>query len=580
MNATQSHSTFSGAELFPLRRACSSSGVMWCSLLIVWSVFVPTGNTTSNGLAVPNRPSVVNLGAIFTSDSIIGNGVKTAIEVAIEDVNANVKILNATRLNLIIQDTDCCGFIGYMQALQLMENEVVAILGPQSSGIAHVISHVVNELHIPLISFAATDPSLASLQYPYFIRATQNDHFQMNAVASFIEYYGWRDVISIFVDDDYGRGGDSALSDALSQNRSRISYKAPLPAKADTAAIRGVLSEINLLESRVFVVHVNPDSGLEFFTVAKQMGMMADGYVWIATDWLASRLDSSEVTDMAAIQGVICLRQHVPDSSLKTRFMSKWKKKKNSTSDSSPNSYAFNAYDSVWTIAQAIDKLLNDDGLNISFSPDPSLRNGENGSLLDFSALHKFDRGDKLLRRILRSNFTGLTGSIRFDSNRDLINPSYHILNIVKTRLKSIGFWTNRSGLSVIPPEATNKKSPDYSSAGTQNLATVIWPGKSTVKPPPRGWAFPENNAKPLRIAVPYRVSFAQFVSNGSDGISGYCIDVFKAAIDVLPYDVKYELQLYGDGVENPRYKEIVMAVENNVSCPFIHPGRRLHDGI
>lgn len=541
---------------------------MWFSLLLLWwSVTVLTGNTTSNVFAVPNRPSVLNIGAIFTVDSIIGNGVKTAIELAVEDVNANVRILNATRLNLIVQNTDCNGFYGYMQALQLMEKnkEVVAILGPQSSGIAHVISHVVNELQIPLVSFAATDPSLTSLQHPYFIRATQNDYFQMHAVASLIEYYKWRDVVSIFVDDDYGRGGVSVLSDALSKKRSKMSHKALLPEKADMATIRGLLSEINLMESRVFVVHVNPDSGLQIFKVAKQMGMMADGYVWIATDWLASRLDSSDLINKTVVQGVICLRQYTPDSALKSRFMSKWK----NNSTSSPNSYAFNAYDSVWIIAHAIDKLLNDDGVNISFSSDPNLRNSENGSLLDFSALYKFDGGDQLLRRILGSNFVGLTGSIQFDSNRNLVNPSYRILNVVKNRMKSIGFWTDRSGLSVIPLHT--------SSAGPPKLAGVIWPGKSNVKPTPRGWAFPGNNTKTLRIGVPYKASFTQFVSNGSDGIGGYCIDVFKAAVDLLPYDVKYELQLFGDGLKNPSYKQLVMSVENNVSYLFFRliPDRR-----
>ena len=53
-------------------------------------------------------------------------------------------------------------------ALQLMEKDVVAIIGPQSSGIAHVMSHVVNEFHIPLLSFGATDPTLSALQFPYF----------------------------------------------------------------------------------------------------------------------------------------------------------------------------------------------------------------------------------------------------------------------------------------------------------------------------------------------------------------------------------------------------------------------------
>nr|CAD1832128.1 unnamed protein product [Ananas comosus var. bracteatus] len=61
----------------------------------------------------------------------------------------------------------------------------------------------------------------------------------------------------------------------------------------DADAINYLLVQVNLMESRVYVVHVNPDSGLTVFSQAKRLGMMAAGYVWMATDWLASVLDSS-----------------------------------------------------------------------------------------------------------------------------------------------------------------------------------------------------------------------------------------------------------------------------------------------
>jgi glutamate receptor, ionotropic, plant len=84
-----------------------------------------------------------------------------------------------------------------------MERHVVAVVAPQSSGIAHVVSHVANQLRVPLLSFAATDQALASSQYPYF--------FQMAAVADVVAHHGWREVMAVYVDNDYGRGGVVAL---------------------------------------------------------------------------------------------------------------------------------------------------------------------------------------------------------------------------------------------------------------------------------------------------------------------------------------------------------------------------------
>jgi len=40
---------------------------------------------------------------------------------------------------------------------------------------------------------------------------------------------------------------------------------------------------VNLMESRVYVLHVNPDSGLSIFALAKKIGMMTSGYVCLAT---------------------------------------------------------------------------------------------------------------------------------------------------------------------------------------------------------------------------------------------------------------------------------------------------------
>ncbi|XP_050205395.1 glutamate receptor 3.4-like isoform X2 [Mercurialis annua] len=446
-----------------------------------------------------------------------------------------------------------------------MEADVVVAIGPQSSGIAHVISHVVNELHVPLLSFGATDPTLSALQYPYFLRSTQSDYFQMFAIADLVTYFGWREVVAIFVDDEYGRNGISILGDALARKRCRISYKAAFTPGASKSAINDLLVGVNLQESRVYVVHVNPDSGLQIFSVAQSLGMMTKGYVWIATDWLPSFLESIEPADvdtMNLLQGVVALRHYTPDTDQKKKFISRWNnlKNKESTGPSGFNSYALYAYDSVWLAARALDSFLNSGG-NISFSNDPKLQH-TNGSTLHLESLRIFDGGQQYLETLLRMNFTGLSGQIQFDNDRNLILPAYDFLNIGGTGSRRIGFWSNYSGLSVVPPETLYEK-PSNTSESNQHLYTVIWPGENTIIP--RGWVFP-NNGKPLRIAVPNRVSYLEFVSKDKNppGVRGFCIDVFEAAINLLPYPVPRTYILYGDGENNPGYNALIDAVAQN----------------
>ncbi|KAL1325021.1 hypothetical protein AAHE18_13G131400 [Arachis hypogaea] len=99
-------------------------------------------------MVIGTRPKVVKIGVLFTLDSIIGRSAKPAVMAAIEDINSNRSILPGIELQVIFHDTNCNGFLGTMEALQLMENDVVATIGPQSSSIAHVVSHVANELHM------------------------------------------------------------------------------------------------------------------------------------------------------------------------------------------------------------------------------------------------------------------------------------------------------------------------------------------------------------------------------------------------------------------------------------------------
>ncbi|KAL5216133.1 hypothetical protein ABZP36_007534 [Zizania latifolia] len=504
------------------------------------------------------RPDGLTIGALFTFNSTIGRVAKVAITAAVNDINNDSTILPGTKLDVQMQDSHCNGFLGIVQSLQFMERDTVAIIGPQSSAIAHVISHVASELKVPLMSFAATDPTLSSLQYQFFVRTTVSDQFQMASVADLVEYYGWKQVTTIFMDDDYGRNGISSLGDELSKRRSKILYKAAIRPGASKNDITDVLVKVAMTESRVIILHANPESGLVVFSLALNLGMTSSGYVWIATDWLSSYLDSSVHLDnglLSTMQGVLTLRHHTENTRKKTILSSKWGalvKEDSGDSRFRLNSYGLYAYDTVWMIAHALDAFFNSGG-NISFSPDPRLHEVAGG--LHLQAMSVFDGGWLLLEKIHQVNFTGATGPIKLDSGGNLIRPAFEIVNIVGSGLRTIGYWSNYSGLSTMSPETLYMK-PVNRTREAQKLHAVIWPGETITRP--QGWVFP-NNGNELRIGVPDRVSYRQFVSVDKTGeVRGLCIDVFVAAINLLQYPVPYKLIPFGNGRENPSYTELI----------------------
>ncbi|GFQ06755.1 glutamate receptor 3.6 [Phtheirospermum japonicum] len=525
----------------------------WVLLLLAFLITsYPCGVCTSHS---SRRPDVVNIGAILTFDSVIGKVAKVAIQAAVDDVNSNLHVLKKTKLNVTMLDSHFSGFLGIVEAINFMATESVAIIGPQSPVTARVLSYLVNELHIPLLSFSATDPTLSSLQFPYFVRTSHNDLFQMVAISDIVSYYGWKEVTAIYVDDDYGRNGIAVLADQLSSRSCQISYKAPLKPEANLDDIREVLVQVALAGSRILVVHTYLETGIDIMAVAKYLAMMEEGYAWLTTNWLSTLLDTNIQEATKNIQGVISLRIHIPESEEKKKFVSRWRSSLSGDEATHGrvglSTYALYAYDTVWVLARALDSFLDRDG-NISFAADSRLK----GSSKDMSV---FNGGRLLLDSILNVNMNGVTGHFKFTSDRNLINPMFEIINVVGTGFKRTGYWSNYSGLSTSLPETLYNRPLNHSSSN-QKLYPVIWPGGKVKKP--RGWVFPQNGRQ-LKIGVPNRVSFQDFVGRvaGTDVFTGYCIDVFIAAINLLPYAVPYRLIPYGDGHNNPSCTELVSLI-------------------
>ncbi|CAK7329071.1 unnamed protein product [Dovyalis caffra] len=497
----------------------------------------------SRGALTPG--GTVNVGAIFTFSTINGKVAKIAMKAAEDDINSDPRFLGGRKLSINMHDSNFSGFLGIIGALQFLETDTIAVIGPQNAVMAHVLSHLATELQVPFLSFTALDPTLSPLQYPYFIQTAPNDLFQMTAIADMVSYYGWSEVIAVFSDDDQSRNGIGALGDELAERRCKISYKAALPPdpKATRSDVQDELAKVLRMESRVIVLNTFSKTGLLVFDVAKGLGMMENGFVWIATSWLSTVIDSTSplpTKTANSIQGVLTLRPHTPDSKRKRDFASQWSQLSNGSIGLNP--YGLYAYDTIrW--------------------------NGR--GTLNLGALSIFDGGSQLLKNILQTSITGLTGPVRFNPDRSILHPSYDIINVLETGYQQIGYWSNYSGLSVVPPETLYGKAAN-SSSSSQNLYSVVWPGGTTARP--RGWVFP-NNGKELQIGVPDRVSYQEFVSkvNGTGEVQGYCIDVFLSSIKLLPYAVPYKFIPFGDGHKNPNYYELVNKITTGVS-KFVAP--------
>ncbi|KAF8034730.1 hypothetical protein BT93_C0902 [Corymbia citriodora subsp. variegata] len=422
-------------------------------------------------------------------------------------------------------------------ALDLIKNkQVQAIIGPQSSVQADFIIDLGNKSQVPIISFSATNPFLSSIRNPYFIRAAQNDSSQVNAISAVVQAFGWREAVLIYVDNEFGEGIIPSLTDALEEVNTRVPHRSLIPPSATDDQIGLELYKLMTMQTRVFIVHMLPTLGQRLFAKAKEVGMMERGYVWILTNGITDLLSSVDSSVVASsMQGVLGIKTYVPHTRNLDNFMVQWKKKfqQDNPSVLSPplNIFGYYAYHAAWALAMAVEEM----GMgNFTFQM-------LNASIdaTDLDTIGVSQNGEKLLQELANTTFTGLTRNFSLVDGQ-LESSVFQIVNINENVARGIGFWTLKNGLlrDLNPFKATK-----YSTSKS-NFRTIIWPGDSTSVP--KGWEFP-TNGKSLKILVPVKDGFNQFVRVTHDPtmnisqVTGYCIDIFRAMIEKLPYAVTYE---------------------------------------
>nr|XP_020192204.3 glutamate receptor 2.6-like [Aegilops tauschii subsp. strangulata] len=500
-------------------------------LLLIIDFGVAQNATTSGADEFP-------VGVILDLESLGGKMSRTSILMALEDFYA-VHRNYSPKLVLHIRDSKSNNVQAASAALGLLENySVQVIIGPQTSSQAAFVSDLGSKSQVPVISFTATSPSLYSGSLPYFVRATLSDSTQVNSIASLIKAYGWRQVVPIYEETDYGRGVIPYLIDALQEIDVRVPYRSVIPLSATTEQITKELYKLLTMQTRVFLVHMSPDLASILFIMAKEVGMMKKGFVWIMTDGLTNVIDSTNPSVMEAMNGVLGVKFYTPKSEELDNFTIRWNRRLQIDNPNDPplklSIFELWGYDTIWAVAQAVENL----GIKnkTSFQKPAVARN--------MTRLGTSVYGPDLLKTILQYKFRGLSG--HFDlSGRQLQASTFQIINVVDKGWKEIGFWTAENGISrrLYHGESTTRHS-----GLASDLNPVIWPGKSTEIP--RGWEAPVNGKK-LRVGVHTSV-YPQFMASGKDPItgattaSGLSIDVFKEAIKRLPYALPYEYVAFG----------------------------------
>ncbi|KAK3435608.1 hypothetical protein EUGRSUZ_C00260, partial [Eucalyptus grandis] len=437
--------------------------------------------------------------------------------------------------------------------VELLENEQVdALIGPQTSEEAELLGELGDR--VPIISFSASSPLLSREKNPNLIRMTTNDNSQVGAIAALVQKFGWRELVIIHEDSSYGNGIIPDLLLALHEGNARVVHRIVLPPRARDVYVEAQLYKLMALSAKIFIVHMSASLASQFFIKVNELGLMSTGYGWIVTDRIVNELPVMDQSVLDSMQGVIGIRPYIPPSERLRNFSMKWRNNfftNQHRQIPEVNVYCLWAYDSVWALAEAAYHL----------GPTTYMQKNDSANeLAHLAAIPSRRTGSDLVHTILRGKFTGLSGKIQL-KNGQLQQPlAFEIVNVVG-RVKRIGFWTQWNGIT----QGLNRSSVATQSPSLRIMGSIGWPGSSSAVPKGQ-WVMPKTG-KRMRIGVPTRKGFKELVGVELDPetnatiVTGFCIDVFKAAIDLLPYEVKFDFIPFQGTTTESHYDDLIYHV-------------------
>lgn len=146
-----------------------------------------------------------------------GKEMKMAMEQAVDEINGAGGILGK-KIQLVFEDTQGLPEKGTAAMERLIEKEkVVAVVGEFHSSVAKAEIEVANRLRVPIIIAEAWADVITEKQYKYVFRIAPANSLFYKKVADWIEAAGFKYVVMITENSDYGIGVERVVSEQLNK---------------------------------------------------------------------------------------------------------------------------------------------------------------------------------------------------------------------------------------------------------------------------------------------------------------------------------------------------------------------------
>lgn len=274
----------------------------------------------------------------------VGQTGRQGAELAVDQINAAGGV-SGTKLKLEVLDTAGDTTTGTNAFAKLLNDNPIAVLGPNYSNVALALVPRLSRAQVPMLA-GALSPALTKSQSPWVFRIRSSDATAaQNLVAYAVGTLHQKSFALVSEESDYGQAGIAAVKIALRS-------KGVAPAAAVTFG-----SNVNDLSSQVLAIKRSNASAVIYWGSQKPAALFAKqvkqfGYSGII-------FGSNAYTDQSVLKlagndanGIYSVVNFLPtaEDSAAQKFVSDYKQKYNSA----PDSYAASYFDAVNLLAAAI----------------------------------------------------------------------------------------------------------------------------------------------------------------------------------------------------------------------------------
>ena len=303
------------------------------------------------------------IGAIFAvTGPAAGLGVpeKNSAKMLMEQINAAGGI-GKTRLEIVILDTATDATTARTRVEKLIADDVVAIVGPSTSGESMSILELVQNAQIPLISCGAAVTIVEPVdERKWVFKTPQSDVLMVQVIADYLNSQSITKVGIITATGGFGSSGKAVLKDLLPKAGIEI-VQAEEFAEADTDVLVQ-LSKIKDAEPEAVVCWSIHGGGA---TVTKDMKVnLGMDIPLIMSHGVANKgyisLSGEAANGVIFPAGKLLVANDLPDSDPQKKVLLQYAADYKAKFGEDPNTFGGHAWDAVKLVVKAIEKVGDD----------------------------------------------------------------------------------------------------------------------------------------------------------------------------------------------------------------------------